>query len=96
MPNVMAALGIYVAPSVQNEEERNFRRPNSVPCSTPQSLADDYAGVPCSNAANTGERNTWTQSEFCNWQNSVRGQKRPKMYTGVPAQETAKHRAKFG
>jgi len=33
--------------------------------------------VPCSNAANIGERKTWTQSEFCSWQNSVRG-KSPK------------------
>jgi len=32
--------------------------------------------VPCSNAANIGERKTWTQSEFCTWQNSVRGQQR--------------------
>jgi len=31
------------------------------------------AGVPCSNAANIGEGKTWTQSEFCTWQNSVRG-----------------------
>ena len=31
--------------------------------------------VRCSNAANTGERKTWTQSEFCTWQNSVRGSK---------------------
>jgi len=40
------------------------------------------ARVPCSNAANIGERKTWTQSEFCTWQNSVRGQKPPppKMY----------------
>jgi len=30
--------------------------------------------VPCSNAANIGERKTWTQSEFCTWQNSVMGQ----------------------
>jgi len=29
------------------------------------------ARVPCSNAANT-ERKTWVQSEFCNWQTSVR------------------------
>ena len=29
----------------------------------------------CSNAANIGERTTWTQSEFCTWQNSVRGRK---------------------
>jgi len=25
------------------------------------------ARVPCSNAANTGERKTWTQSDFCSW-----------------------------
>jgi len=30
--------------------------------------------VPCSNAANIGERKTWTQSEFCTWQNSIMGQ----------------------
>ena len=38
------------------------------------------AGVPCSNAANIGERKTWTQSEFCTGQNSVRGQNPPKMF----------------
>jgi len=37
-------------------------------------------GVPCSNAANIRERKTWTQSEFCTWQNSVRGQEPSKMY----------------
>jgi len=37
------------------------------------------ARVPCSNAANIGERKTLTQSEFCTWQNSVRGQEAPKM-----------------
>jgi len=57
---------------------RNFRY--SIPCTTPQSLADRAVGVPCSNAANIGERKTWTQSEFCTWQNSVRGQEPPKMY----------------
>ena len=31
------------------------------------------ARVPCSNAANIGQRKTWTQSEYCTWQNSVRG-----------------------
>jgi len=31
------------------------------------------ARVSCSNAANTGERKTWTQREFCTWQNSLRG-----------------------
>ena len=34
--------------------------------------------VQCSNAANIEERKTWTQSEVCTWQNSVRGQKPPK------------------
>jgi len=36
--------------------------------------------VPRSNAVNILERKTWTQSEFCTWQNSVRGQKPRKMY----------------
>jgi len=35
------------------------------------------ARVPCSNAANVGERNIWTQSEFCTCQISVTGQKPP-------------------
>jgi len=35
------------------------------------------AGVPCSNAANTGERKTWTSSEYCTGQNSVRGSRAP-------------------
>ena len=54
------------------------------------------ARVLCSNTTNIGECNTWTQSEFCTWQNSVRGQEPPKMIYSVPAQETAKHRAKLG
>jgi len=33
---------------------------NSTPCTTPQNLAEAAAGVPCSNAANIGERKTWT------------------------------------
>jgi len=36
------------------------------------------------------------QSEFCIWQNSVRGHEPQKYRYSVPAQETAKHRAKFG
>ena len=31
------------------------------------------AAVPCSNAANVGERETWMQSEFCTEHNSIRG-----------------------
>jgi len=51
--------------------------------------------LPCSNAANIGEWKTWTQSEFCSSQNSVRGQEPQKFICGVPAQETAKHPAKL-
>jgi len=53
------------------------------------------ARVPYSKVVNIGERKTWTQSEFCIWQNSVRGQRKVQAYS-VAAQETAKHRAKFG
>jgi len=37
------------------------------------------AQVPCSNAANIGEHKTWTQTEFCTWQNSVTMQGPQKM-----------------
>jgi len=63
MPNVMAALRIQVAPSVENDEERKFRI--FFLATTPQSLADPAARVPFSNAANIEECKTWTQSEFC-------------------------------
>jgi len=62
----------------------------------PQSLADARGGVSCSNAANIGERKTWTQTELCTWQNSVRGKIPRKCIYTVRAQETAKHCAKFG
>ena len=65
-------------------------------CSAPQSLADTATGVPCSNAANIEERKTWTQSELCSWQNSLRGKSPRKCVNSVPAQKMAKHRAKFG
>jgi len=52
--------------------------------------------VSCSNAANIGERKTWTQNELCTWQNSVTGQEPQKCIYSVPVQETAKHPAKFG
>jgi len=38
------------------------------------------ARVLCSNVGNIGERKTWTQSKFYNWQNSVTGQQLRKMY----------------
>jgi len=59
MRNVMAALRNIDGAN----DQRNFR--NSLPCPMPQSLADAHTTpVPCSNAANIGERNTWTQSEY--------------------------------
>jgi len=51
------------------------------------------ARVPCRNAANIGQRKTWTQSKFCRISLGTRA---PDMYYSVPAQETAKHRTKFG
>jgi len=49
---------------------------------TPHSLADAHCSSAVQyNAVNIGERKTWTQREFCTWQNSVRGQEPPKMYT---------------
>jgi len=35
-------------------------------------------------------------NKICTWQNSVKGQEPKKCIYGVPAQETAKHRTKFG
>jgi len=44
-----------------------------------------------------GECKTWrTKSEFCTWQNSVTGQQPPKCIYRAAAQETTKHRSKFG
>ena len=39
---------------------------------------------------------TWMQSEFCTEKSSIRGKSPQKCISSVPAQETAKHRAKFG
>jgi len=65
MPNVMAAMAnIGVAPSAQRRKV--WLMPST--------------GVPCSNAANLGEHETWALSEFCSRQNSIRGQEPPKMY----------------
>jgi len=50
---------------------RPLRKFRSIPCISPQSLDDGTcwtAGVLCSNAGNVEERKSWTQSEFCSWQ----------------------------
>jgi len=54
------------------------------------------ARVPCSNAANIEHHKTWRQTELCTWENSVIGQEPPKRMYSVPAQQMAKHCAKFG
>jgi len=41
---------------------RKYR--NSIPCTTPQTLADSAARVSCSNAANIGERKTWLDAKW--------------------------------
>jgi len=58
-------------------------------------LLTPTACVPCSNAANIGQLKTCTQSEFCTWENSVRGREPQNVYI-LLAQETAKNRANIG
>ena len=89
MPNVMAAKS-YIGDTLCEISVIPFPVPRR------QVLLTHSAGLLCSNAAIIGERKTWTQSEFCTWQNSVRGQSPRKCTHSVAAQKTAKHRAKFG
>jgi len=70
---------------------------NYIPCTMPQRLAD----VRCSSAVQSHcqyRRTQDLQAKWIlnSWQNSVKGQEPPKCIYSVPAQETAKHRAKFG
>jgi len=67
MPNVMAA-----QPNIGGALCESSVIPFLVPCQ--KVWLTSAARLPCSYTANTGERKTWTQSEFCSWQNSVRGQ----------------------
>jgi len=53
------------------------------------------ARLPCSNAANIGERKAWMQSEFAPDKTPSGGKSPGKLYS-VPAQETAKQCARFG
>ena len=89
MPNVMAAL-LNIGGALYKSSLIPFLVPRRKAWLTPT------ARVLCSNAANTGKRKTWTQSEFCTWPNSVRGQQPQKCMCSVQAHETAKHHAKCG
>jgi len=73
MPNVMAAL-----PNIGGALCKSSLSPFLVPHR--KLWLTPAAQVPCSNGANIGEHKTSMQSEFCSWQNSVRGQETPKMY----------------
>jgi len=67
-------------------------------CSTPQSLARTHCSkMPCSNVTKRRERKTWRmQNEFFHLAKFRNGRARIPEICNVPAQETAKHRAKFG
>jgi len=74
MPNVMAT-----QPNICGALCESFVIPLLAPRQKVWLMATDR--VTCSNAANIGERKTWTQSECCSWKNSIRGQEPQKMYT---------------
>jgi len=73
MPNVMAA-----QPNIGDAVCESSAIPFLVPCH--KVWFTPTVPLPCSKAAEIGERKTWTQSEFYTWQNSVRGEEPPKMY----------------
>jgi len=89
MPNMMAA-----QPNISGALCESSVIPFLVPHR--KAWLTSAAGVPYSNAANIGERKTWTQREFYTWQNSVTGKSSRKCIYNIPAHETAKHRAKYG
>jgi len=89
MPNVTAAL-LNIGGAVCESSVISFLAPR---CKVWLTLT---ARVPCSDAANIAALKTWTLSEFRTWQNSVRGKSRRKCVYSAPAQETAKHGARFG
>jgi len=68
MPNVMAA-----QPNVGGPLCKSFVIPFLVPARRKVWLTP-ADGVPCSNAANIAEGNTWTQSEFCSRKKFRHGQ----------------------
>ena len=90
MPNVMAARPNIDGALCESSVIIPFLEPRRKLWLTPA------AGLPCSNAANTGERKTWTYSDIAPGK-TPSGDKSPrKCIYSIPAHETAKHRAKFG
>jgi len=68
MPNVKADSEYRWRPLLKMMRNESSIVPFLVPCR--KVWLTSTAPVPCSNAAKTGERKTWTQSEFCTWENS--------------------------
>ena len=79
MPNIMVA-----QPNIRGTICKSSIIPFLVPCC--KVWLTSAAGVACSNVVNIGECKSWTKSEFCMWQNSVRGQEPPKMYIYIAYQ----------
>jgi len=74
MPNVMAALP-NIGGALCESSVISFLVPRR------KLWLTSAAGVPCSNAANIGERKSWTGSEFCTGQNSAGGGQKPRKCT---------------
>jgi len=77
MPNVMAAQP-NIGGALCESSVIPFLLPRGKVWLTP--LLECYA---VTLHANIGEGKTWTQSEFCTWQNSVRGKSRGKCICNV-------------
>jgi len=76
MPSVMASLPY--------RWRRLWKFRNSIPC-----LSDDQCSSALQYTAKIGECKTWTQSEFCTCQNSIRGQEPLKMYIHRVSKKTS-------
>jgi len=89
MPNVMAALPIIGGA---------FCESSAIPFLVPHRKVWLTAapGASCSNATNIGERKTWNKVNFAPGKILSGGKIPRKCIYSVPAQETAKHRAKSG
>ena len=83
MPNVTAAL-TNIGGALYKSSSIPFLVPRRKVWLTPT------VRVPCSNAANIGKRKTWTQSEFCTWQNPRRARAPGNVYSPGDGQTSCK------
>jgi len=89
MPNVMAAV-----PNIGGALCKSSVIPLLVPYR--KLRMTPTAQVPCNNTVNIGEWKTWTQVNFAPGKIPLGGKSPKKCIYSMPAQEMAKHRAKFG